>query len=411
MLKAKISLCLNYFIVALLLNSVAVFVIQMSNLFNASQGVISAFAPFKDFATLIASFIFASLIPKMGVKKTTMIGLLCIVIACIVMGSYPSIISSFIFFILLGVSFSLIKVATYASVIHITKGRKEHTSFVSLIEGCFMLGILSMSWLFGVFEDFGHWTYVFWVLAILSIFATFLYMTVNIDEQHIDQELEQEEEKTIGQGVFKILFLSWIVWFFIVLSISDVFIETGLSIWLPTFNNHFLHINAAIAIELLSLFSASLALGRLFFSAILKYVKSLIVLVACMSLALVVFVASMFVIKSMPPASRILSNWTQLPPIAFWLPLVGFFIAPIYPTLCSLLLTCFSSKRFQSPIASVIVIFSAIGGIAGAALLGYMFRILGPAKGIAIPAIPLFIMLLLTIPYFWLIKRKHSCPR
>ncbi len=408
MLKAKISLCLNYFIIALLLNSVAVFVIQMANQFHASQGTISAFAPFKDFSVLVASFILASLIPKMGVKKTNMLGMACILIACIVMGTYPSIINSFVFFILLGISFSLIKVATYASVIHITKGRKEHTSFVSLLEGFFMLGILSMSWLFGVFEDFGKWTYVFWVLAILTIFATLLYMTVHIDEKHIDKELEQEEGEKAKRGVFKTLFSSWVVWFFIILSISDVFIETGLSIWLPTFNNHFLHINTAIAIELLSLFSASLALGRLFFAAILKYVKSVVVLVVCMLLALTVFVTSMFVIKSMPAIHVTLANWTQLPPIAFWLPLVGFFIAPIYPTFCSLLLTCFPSKKFQSPIASIIVIFSAIGGIAGAALLGYLFRILGPAKGIAIPAIPLFIMLLLTIPYFWVIKRKHA---
>lgn len=407
MRTAKISLILNYFIIALLLNSVNVFVIQMSNQFHASQGVISAFAPVKDFTILVASFILASIIPKMGPRKSIVIGLLCILVACILMGLYPTIVTSFIFFALLGISFSLIKVATYASVLFITKNTKEHTSFVSLLEGFFMVGILSMSWLFGIFEGFGHWTYVFWILAVVTLFAVIFYlMTPAIVEQTISQEFTaQVEEK---KGLLKTLFSSPIMWFFIILTICYVFIENGLTIWLPTFDNHFLNIDASISIELISIFSASLALGRLIFSAILKYVDNCKVIVTCIIFGLIIFAYSMFAINMMPANHHTVTSWFSVPMVAFWLPLIGFVISPIYPTFCSVLLTSFPERRFQSPISSIIMIFSAVGGMAGAALLGYMFKVLGGAKGIAVPAVPLLIILILTIPYFMAIKRHTS---
>ncbi len=407
MRAAKISLIFNYFIVALLLNSVNVFVIQMSNQFHASEGVISAFAPVKDFTILVASFILASLIPKMGPRKSIVIGLLCILVACVMMGVYPAIVTSFLFFILLGISFSLIKVATYASVLSITKNSKEHTSFVSLLEGFFMVGILSMSWLFGIFEGFGNWTYVFWIIAVLTIIAIIFYLTTPKDLGHtISKEYSAPVEHS--KGLLKTLFSSPIMWFFIVITVCYVFIENGFTIWLPTFDNHFLNIDTSISIELISIFSASLAIGRLLFSAILKFVDNCKVLVTCIVFGLLILAYSMFAIKMLPQAQHTITTWSGLPTVAFWLPLIGFMISPIYPTFCSVLLTSFPEKRFQSPISSIIVIFSAVGGMAGAAVMGYMFKVLGAAHGIAVPAVPLFIILILTIPYFMAIKRHAS---
>ncbi len=255
MRTAKISLVLNYFIIALLLNSVNVFVIQMSNQFHASAGVISAFAPVKDFTILVASFILASLIPKMGPRKSIVIGLLCILVACITMGLYPAIVTSFIFFVLLGISFSLIKVATYASVLSLTKNAKDHTSFVSLLEGFFMLGILSMSWLFGIFEGFGDWTYVFWIIAVLTIFAIIFYLTTPKDlGSHISDDFTVPVEDKIG--LLTVLFSGQIMCFFIVVTVSYVFVENGFTICLSTFDNLFLNIDTSISIELISIFSA-----------------------------------------------------------------------------------------------------------------------------------------------------------
>jgi len=405
MLKAKLSLIVNYFIVALLLNSVNVFVIQLSNQLHAAQSTISLFAPIKDFTILVASFVLASFIPKMGARKSIVIGLLLIIIACVAMGIHPAISTSFLFFALLGIAFSLIKVATYASVIQITDSPKAHTSFVSLLEGFFMVGILSMSWLFGIFEGFGHWTYVFWIMAIFTGCALLFYLTTRIEDR-VKETVTEKTKERFDFSILKTLFSSWIMWLFIILTVCYVFIENGLTIWLPTFDNHFLHIDAAIAIELISIFSASLALGRLIFSVVLKYVSTSKVMVMSMIIGLAIFGYSVLVIKTLPAITHVITGWEALPPVAYWLPLVGFVIAPIYPTFCSVLLTCFPEKRFQSPISSIIVIFSAVGGMAGAALLGYTFKLLGPAEGIAVPAIPLFVILLVTIPFFMVVKRK-----
>ncbi|AFJ43392.1 hypothetical protein [Francisella orientalis] len=47
--------------------------------------------------------------------------------------------------------------------------------------------------------------------------------------------------------------------------------------------------------------------------------------------------------------------------IALLFPMIGFFMAPIYPTLCSSILSS-QPENLQSAMAGLIIIFSALGG-------------------------------------------------
>ncbi|WP_245806524.1 transporter [Francisella halioticida] len=58
--------------------------------------------------------------------------------------------------------------------------------------------------------------------------------------------------------------------------------------------------------------------------------------------------------------------------IALLFPMIGFFIAPIYPTLCSSVLSS-QPENLQSAMAGLIIIFSALGGTIGSRIISEIF--------------------------------------
>ena len=65
-LKIKISLFLNYFVFAILLNSVGTVILQVQNNFGVHQGSASTLEAFKDLSIAIASFLVASFVVRIG---------------------------------------------------------------------------------------------------------------------------------------------------------------------------------------------------------------------------------------------------------------------------------------------------------------------------------------------------------
>jgi fucose permease len=65
-------------------------------------------------------------------------------------------------------------------------------------------------------------------------------------------------------------------------------------------------------------------------------------------------------------------TWATAPVAAFLFPLIGLFMAPIYPGINSVLLS--SLPRHQhAPMTGLLVIFSALGGTTGSLITGYVF--------------------------------------
>ena len=73
--------------------------------------------------------------------------------------------------------------------------------------------------------------------------------------------------------------------------------------------------------------------------------------------------------------------------IAYVFPLIGFFLAPIYPLVNSFVLSS-TEKIFHSPMASLLVFFSAIGGTLGSRLVGYLFKYIGGQKAFYFSLVP-----------------------
>ena len=147
----KLALYINYFVFAILLNSVGIVIKQSLNNYGVTETQASILEAFKDLPIAIVSFLVASFLPKFGYKNSMLLGLAMVFCACLYMYFGNSFDSAKVLFATIGVSFALIKVSVYSMIGLFTKTKEEHSSFMSSIEGFFMVGIASAYFLFPAF--------------------------------------------------------------------------------------------------------------------------------------------------------------------------------------------------------------------------------------------------------------------
>ncbi|MEQ8222604.1 MAG: MFS transporter, partial [Candidatus Eremiobacterota bacterium] len=149
--KIKLSLFLNYFVFAILLNSVGTVILQVQSQYHVSKPAASILEACKDLSIAIFSFLIASYLPRLGYRKAMLIALVIVTVACVVMPLVGGFAMTKILFICVGISFALIKVSVYSTVSLVTKDSQEHASFMSTLEGIFQTGVLVGYWIFGFF--------------------------------------------------------------------------------------------------------------------------------------------------------------------------------------------------------------------------------------------------------------------
>ena len=71
--QIKVSLFLNYFVFAILLNSVGTVILQVQGNYGISEGLASVLEAFKDLSIAGASFLLASYITRIGYKNAMLI--------------------------------------------------------------------------------------------------------------------------------------------------------------------------------------------------------------------------------------------------------------------------------------------------------------------------------------------------
>src|SRR5436189_2161743 len=130
-LRIKISLFLNYFVFAILLNSVGTVILQVQNNFDVSKGSASILEAFKDLSIVVASFLIASNVNRIGYKRTMLIALGLISIMCLIIPSVNSFLMTKLLFASAGVGFALIKVSVFSTIALVTKSDKEHLSLMN----------------------------------------------------------------------------------------------------------------------------------------------------------------------------------------------------------------------------------------------------------------------------------------
>ena len=149
----KLSLFINYFLFAILLNSVGTVILQVQNTYGVSESAASILEAFKDLSIAVTSFLVASFIARIGYKRSMLFALGFIGIVCLVMPQVPTFWMTKLMFAATGVGFALVKVSVFATLVLITDNKKEHVSLMNFLESFFMVGIMLGYFIFSGFVD------------------------------------------------------------------------------------------------------------------------------------------------------------------------------------------------------------------------------------------------------------------
>lgn len=397
MLKAKISLFINYFVFAMLLNSVGTVILQVQGTYGVSESEASVLEAFKDLSIAAISFLVASFLSRIGYKKAMLIGLAGTGLMCLLMPSLNSFWGTKLLFLIIGLSFGLIKISVFSTIGLITEGQKQHLSFMNFLESFFMVGICLASFFFSAFiseQNPTAWLKVYYWLSGLCAIAFGLLFTTSLDESAV----KNSESQTLGTAfgeMFRLIALPLVMVF-----VSSVFlyvlVEQSIMSWLPTFNNKVLHLSVKLSIQMAAILTISTALGRFLSGVLLKKINWLVLLVCCL------IGAGALVLLTVPLANQLsnvaVDSWSQAPLVAYLFPVIGLLIAPIYPTINSLILSKLSATQ-QAPMAGLIVVFSALGGTTGSIITGHIFEAFGGQNAFYFSLVPMALLVGLLVIY------------
>src|SRR5262245_14816920 len=142
--RLKLSLFINYFVFAILLNSSGIAILQVQSNFGVSKNAAAWIDPCKDVSIAIASFLVSSFITRLVYRRGMLTVLGIVSPACFIIPNVPSFVAIKLLFVAVGTAFALIKMSVYSTIGLVTKSSSEHISLMNFIESFFMIGNLSL---------------------------------------------------------------------------------------------------------------------------------------------------------------------------------------------------------------------------------------------------------------------------
>jgi fucose permease len=332
-------------------------------------------------------------------------------IVCFIMPFTSSIVMVRFLFAAVGSSFALIKMSVYGTIGLVTKNDKEHIALMNFIESFFGIGIVASYFIFPLFVKQDHpsstsWLNVYYLLGGISLAAFLLLFSAPLDESASKTNQTDNLAKDVGK-MFR-LFIVPLVLIFLLCAFLYVLLEQSIMSWLPTFNKEVLKLDKILSIQMASILAAAIALGRLLAGLIMQRIKWLYVLVSCL------FIAAAIVYFAMPQINNFLNSYhgggiskiEDVPAIAFIFPLIGLFLAPIYPAINSVVLSSLPKPQ-HGLMAGLIIVFSALGGSLESVITGHVFQTYGGQKAFYFSLVPIIILLIALI-IFNKIQKKYS---
>ncbi|MFY8283014.1 MFS transporter [Pseudoalteromonas sp. SSMSWG5] len=401
-IRITVALACSYFVFAIMLNSVGTVILQAINSLGVTKTDASVLEGFKDLSIAIVSFLVASFIPRVGYKIAMLAALVFVAVMCLVVPTIAQFWVLKALFAAIGCSFAVMKISVYSVIGQVTDSANKHSALLNTIEGVFMLGVLAGYWIFALFIDPNdvqstHWLNVYYLLALIVAVAFLAVFTAPIKSP----ELKGSNYSQI-HAFIDMLRLAYkpLVLIFIISAFLYVLIEQGVGTWLPTFNNQVLMLPVDVSIQLASIFAAALALGRLVAGQLLRYLNWFSILISCL-ISMAVLVLLVLPMTHIVDGSQVKTIF-DVPLAAFMLPLIGFFMAPIYPVLNSVMLSSLA-KYQHAAMTGLIVVFSALGGTTGSIITGLVFDKFSGQHAFYLTLVPIA-LLLVSVSVF----KKHT---
>jgi fucose permease len=387
----KFTLYINYFVFAILLNSVGIVIAKSINVYGVSESEASLLEAFKDLPIAIISFLVASFLPRFGYKKAMLIALGIVFLGCLVMIYGNSFFYTKVLFLSIGVGFALVKLSVYSLIGIVTSSKKEHASFMSSVEGVFMIGIAMAYFLFPAFYsdvDENAWLEVYYILAAL-IFLSFLFLAFSKIEYEVEpsgSNLKEEIKNSFGLIVIPLVLV------FIISAFLFVMVEQGIMTWLPRFNEKIFKFSDVLSVQMASILALSLALGRFIAGFLSKRIYWVYLVIGCIVISCSILLSVLSQLENANPIAVKIYEFKNVPLLGLILPVLGIFIAPIYPLLNSTVLSSLPQK-LHSPMTGLIIIFSALGGTFGSRIVGELFESVGGVNAFYMLLIPMTLLI------------------
>ncbi|PZQ24657.1 MAG: MFS transporter [Sphingopyxis macrogoltabida] len=399
------ALILTYVAFAMLLNSVGTVILQSIATFGVTKPQASTLEGFKDITIAVVSFLTASYLPRLGLKRALTGALALAVLACIIMPPFGSFGLAQLHFAMVGAAFAVAKVVVYSMIGLVTDDARGHASLTSLIEGMFMIGVLSSYWVFSAFIDPEglRWLNAYWVLAVIPALALALLLTAPIPASRAEEEAAAAEIEPAPMRAMLRLAALPLVLVFILCAFVFVLIEQGIGTWLPTFNKEVLHLPAQMSVQAASLFAACIAIGRFVAGAVMARFDWYPVLNICLALLAALILLVLPLADGLAPVP--IMAWRDAPAAAFLFPMIGFALAPIYPTIISVMLSAMPQRQ-HPPLMGLVVVFSALGGTTGSIITGALFAHLDGRTAFTLMLVPTALLAL----GLFLLRRRIAAP-
>lgn len=391
--RIKLALFINYFVFAILLNSVGILIQQSINTYHVDELEASSLEAFKDLSIAGVSFVIGAFLPRLGYKRGMLIALALVFAGCLAMYFGNSFSSVQLLFACVGISFAVVKVSVYTLIGLVTSTDSQHKSLLSAIESFFMIGIAAGYIIFPLFysdTDPDAWLRIYLLLAGLIALSFLLLLSTKFDLQYA------KPGSSFKNDFFQMLLLHRrpLVIVFIIAAFMYVMTEQGIMSWLPRFNETVLHLGKRTSVYMAVILMLSIALGRYVASQLVKRISWTWILLVCLA------GAALMVILVLPETGNVkplgTDSLADVPLIGYIFPMIGFFLAPLYPLINSFVLSA-TEKPLHSPMASLLVVYSAVGGTLGSRLVGYLFKNIGGAKAFYFSLVPMAILVLCII--------------
>ncbi|WP_312766309.1 MFS transporter [Epilithonimonas sp.] len=382
---------LSFLIFSMLLNSMGVIILQLSN--QISYKGLGILESFKDIPMAIVSLLCVNWIAKTGNKRALIFALVFIMVSSTILPLVDAFWFFKIWLSIVGVGFALAKISVF-SIIKNNFKDKQLASAVSSVDASFMIGIFFVNIGFGSLLTSSYaqyWKYGFWVIAILSIINVLMLRNSKIEE-------EQFPDTKKESGGWKFFLKPKLIYFFIIVFFM-VFVEQSFNSWLPSFFKNNLHVNSYFALQSSAFLALFSFLGRFATSRLVLRFHWLKMVFVCLFMVFFILGTSQVLISRFYNESRFL--------LIFIIPVIGLFLSPLFPLYNSEVLNQVSKDKTHL-FVSLIVVCSSLGSSIGSLYMAVIFHKNASSYYPLFISLPLLIIFGLT---FFLNKTKINYDR
>lgn len=351
-----LPLKMSFLIFSMVLNCMGILILQLSGN-QISYNKLGILEAFKDLPIAFISLFAVNFIHRLGNKNALLISLFMVAICCTILPFLKEFWFYKIWFGLIGICFAMAKIAVYGLIRNNISTDNQLAKVMSSVEASFMLGIFLVNIGFGwlLASKFSEdWKLGFWLIAFLAFINFFLLLKTKLIDGGTSTEVFSKNNLKQFLNRRSILFFSIIF--------GIVFIEQNFNSWLPSFYKKHLNVSTFSALQASAFLALFSYIGRIITAQIIHRFSLAKYFMTCLFFIFGMLLFSHFLL---------IQNFTHIN--LFLFPLIGLFLAPLYPVISSKMISNIKKDEINI-FTSLMVIFSSLGSSVGSISISFLFQ-------------------------------------